>query len=660
MEANQSAVGVGGVSGTARERALAIATSTWTLGIFVCALTWGGGLAQPLTPSIDHSLHAGLQMAADRSLVYGPDFIFTYGPLGFLKSYLVFVGWPSQLAGLYGLALHLALSVSLVWAIRRNFSLVIAVVLAVVTASLARGDLPAAAVRDDASVTILALIWCLAALERSSPEWIRRLVIFGGGVFAAIEVLAKLNTGIVVLAMVGLTVLAIDARRWRNLAALAAVFLATTAVLWLATGQGFDNISTFISGSLEVMSGYSSGARLDFGWQDRGYDYFLGPFVIILAAGVAWFCTRDRPWRLRVAALAIVAIVLYTAAKGGFVSHEIYHMGTFYPTILGVCLAFRLPGDRPRIRWAALGATVLAVGASFTTAFLPGYPLINPFENVRNGVETVATLVDGDRLDAEIAANRNYLTSHYEVPPRILAQLEGHTIAIDPSEIAAAWAYDLDWQPLPVIQPYVAWTEDLDQRNADALAASDGPDRILRQRLNALGRFPAFESPAAMLAMLCNFRAESTSADWQLLERVPNRCGAPRAIGSEQGTYGTPFEVPEARPGQVVFARVNGVQVGGLERLRTALLRAKGRQVVFSNAGPSGLNPERSGENQLYTFIEGTAADGLLMSAPRDIDYPGVFALAPNSRTVTFLLDGSAAGDPVTVDFYAMPVSPAR
>ena len=90
-------------------------------------------------------------------------------------------------------------------------------------------------------------------------------------------------------------------------------------------------------------------------------------------------------------------------------------------------------------------------------------------------------------------------------------------MAVDPSEVTVAWANDLDWRPLPVFQPYMAWTEDLDRRNAETMASDDGPQRILRQNLNALGRYPAFESPAAMIAMLCTFEALRTTEEWQVL-----------------------------------------------------------------------------------------------------------------------------------------------
>ena len=624
---------------------LSVVSSTWALGGLVFVVTWGGGFAEALTPSIDHSMHAGLQMASARGLDYGPQLIFTYGPLGFLKSYLAFVEGPARLAALYGIALHLALSISLVWAIRRNFGAVVAVALAILAAAFARGDLPAAAVRDDAAVVILAFIWCVAALSKGSPSWAGKIVVFGGGPFAAIELLAKLNTGLIVLALVAIAVIAIDEGRRRNLIILASGFAGSLAVLWFATGQGLDQIGSFVGGTLEIMAGYSSGARLDFGFEDRGYDYVLAPLVMLGAGAIGWVSARSLPWLRRGAILLMLAVVLFTAAKGGFVSHEIFHMGTFYGIVLGACLAFPLP-ERPRVRYGALAATVAAVGAAFTTAF-EGFPMLNPMENATNGVSTVASLVDSSRFESEIAENRLRLLAGYEIDPGTLERLEGHSVHIDPSEAAAAWAYDLDWHPLPVFQPYAAWTPELDQRNADAVASPDGPERILRQNLNALGRYPAYDSPAAMIAMLCNFEAERTTSQWQVLRRVPNRCGEPQPLGSEAGAYGTPIPVPEAPPGSVVFARVHGVDVSGLERVRTALLRSKGRQVSFEG------DPQ-----PLYTLIAATAADGLLLRAPPRLDFPGPVGLAPKGDTVTFFLEGGSADQPIEAEFFSMPVRP--
>lgn len=619
-------------------------TSTWTLGTLVFLLTWGGSTVAPETPSIDGALQAGLNMAAVRGLDFGPDLLFTYGPLGFLKSYLVFYEWPTRLALLYGIALHFALSISLVWALRRNFGAVIAVAVALVAAVLARGDQAMIGIRDDAAVVTLTLIWCIAALSTEPPAWIRRIVVYGGGAFAAIELLAKLNTGLIVLAIVAITVLAIERERWRNLAMLTATLTGSLAALWFASGQGVGNIASFISGSLEVIGGYSSGARLDWGPDERQWDYWVTPLVLAAAIAVAWVATRKLPPTPRVAALAIVALVAFAATKAGWVSHDYYHMATFYATVLGLIIALPLP-SRPEVRAGVLIAIVGTIAAGFTTS-VPGYPLTDPVANLRNGASAVTRLVDTDKLERVIADNRAGLQAGFEIDQRTLGLLDGRTVHVDPSEASAAWAYELDWHPLPIFQPYAAWTEELDRRNAEEVASDSGPELVLRQNLNALGRYPAFESPAAMLEMLCHFTPLRTTPEWQLLERVGDRCGEPVPLTSAEAAFGEPIAVPPAPHGSLVFARVDGVADSGLGRLRTLAWRPESRQVQFGN------------DPSAYTFITGTAQDGLLLRASANVDSAEPFTLAPNSDQLTFLLAGGPSEDRIAVDFYSMPVRP--
>ena len=633
------------------ERGRRIIGSTWTLGILVFVLTWGGGIAELRAPNIDNSFHAGLQMAAGRGLDFGPEILVTYGPLGFLKSNLIFEAAPARLAGLYGIALHLSLSLSLVWAARRNFSAPIAFVVAFVAAMFARGDITLIAVRDDAAVVVIAFIWCVAALSERSPEWTRKLVVYGGGPYAAFELLTKLNTGLIVLAIVGVTVLAIDRNRWRNVAILAVGFAATATALWFATGQSLANVGTYLSGSLEVITGYSAGARVDYGQDERQYDYLFALLLFAVVGAALWFSTRRLEPKRRVGIALITATIVFTAAKSGFVSHEIFHMATFYGTMLGVLIAFPLP-ERPQVRYAALVAIAAGAAMSLTTHFVgyadtenPAYPMANPIANVGRAADTVAVLASGE-LEEEIEERRERLIEDYDLDPKSLRLLAGHTVHLDPSEAAAIWAHELDWEPLPIYQPYIAWTPELDLRNADALASAAGPERILRQDHNALGRFNGYESPAAMLEMLCNFEALRTTRDWQVLGRIPDRCREPRPLATVTTTFGEPVDVPEAPPDAVVFARVDGVQVSGVERLRTLLLRARGRQVVFSN------------NDRLWTLIAATAGDGLIMRAPPSVDFPGTFGLAPNANQVTFLYEGAAADKPIAVEFFAMRVQP--
>jgi hypothetical protein len=594
--------------------------------------------------SLDVSSHAGINMAFERGLAHGGDIVFSYGPLGFLKTYLVFYEWPARLAILYGIALHLALCLSLVWAARRNFPLVLAVVVALVAAALLRGDISAAAVRADAAVVVLAFLWCVAALDDGAAPWARRIAVFGGGPFAAIEVLAKLNTGLIVLAVVTVAVLAMEGDRRRNTATLAAGFLVPLAVLWFATGQGIGDVGDHVSGSFELVAGYSAGARLEY--FAREYDYILAPAMIAVAGGLALISTEGVARLRRGAILLILGIVAFASWKAGVVSHEPFHMATTYSTILGVCLAFRLPRRPPAVRYLAWAGVAVAAVAAFTPAY-SGYPLRNPIENVTNGAATLWALAPTGRLADEIDDGRAAMVSGYGVDAEMLTALDGHTVHVDPSEASAVWAYELDWRPLPLFQSYTAWTEELDDRNAEALASPEGPEFVLRHPVNPLGHYPGFDPPRAMLEMLCNFTPVAANEVWQLLERTPDRCGEPRPLGSATASYGEPIPIPEAPRDSLVIARLEGIQVSGRERVRAFLNRARARHVAFDGG-------------HRYPFVPTTAGDGLLLRAPPGVDYRRPYELVPDAGEMTFYLDSQEPADEITARFFAVPIEPAR
>ena len=621
----------------------ALAGSTWVLGALVFLLTWGGGAAAPGPYSLDVSTHAGLAMAATSGLDHGSDIVFSYGPLGFLKSYLTFYVWPARLALLYGVALHLALCLSLVWAARRSFPLLVALPLALVAAMLLRGDLSAIGARMDAAVVVLAFIWCVAALDPRSPEWARRIVVYGGGPFGALELLAKLNTGVVVLALVAVTIAVVEPRRLRDAAVSACGFGATLAVLWLVTGQGVGDVGPFVSGVRDIVSGYSASAYLDYGTRD--YDYYLAAIVIAVVGALAWTGTREFARPRRVATLAMFAIVAYASFKAGFVSHEVHHMTIFYSTMAGIAFAFRVP----RGAVAAVPATVAVAGLCGValTANFPGYPMANPLTNLRDAAITAETFAIPGRLEDRITESRTAVAGAYGLDPRAVELLGQGGVHVEPTETIAAWALGVDWSPLPVFQSYAAWSPELDERNAEALADPDGPDRILRQATNPLNRYPAFESPAANVAMLCNFEPLWNGSGWQVLGRVRDRCGEERPLQTVDARVGDAIPLPEAPSGELLVAHVEGLEPAGLERAVAAVYRADWRSVVFD----SGI---------AHFVTAATAEDGLLLRVPADADYPAPFNLSPESATVTFTRGGDATGEELTIEFATVPIAPSR
>jgi hypothetical protein len=182
------------------------------------------------------------------------------------------------------------------------------------------------------------------------------------------------------------------------------------------------------------------------------------------------------------------------------------------------------------------------------------------------------------------------------------------------------------------------------------LSTGTAPPLILRHRLPELGesvgaidnRYPGWDAPAAMRSMFCHYKPVMTSARWQLLERAADRCGAPRPLAVAHTTTSAPITVPGAEPGEMIFARVAGLEVTGAESIRTLLYRARERTVSF-DGGPT------------WRVVPATSGDGLLLRLPRAADFPGRFGLAPNASRFEFVIDGVSAR-PLTVEFYSQPV----
>jgi hypothetical protein len=627
---------------TASAWARRVAASTIFLGLLVSIATWTAELAPPF-PGVDGSWVAALNLAAHMELEWGTEVIHSYGPLGFLSAPpTAYYDGLGLLSLGYASLLHIALCCTLVLALRRVLPVVVAVILAFLLALAPFSD----------SIAVLALFWAVAALD-SRSLMAQRLVVFAGGFLAALELLAKTNVGVEVTAIAVICVVALDDRR-RNIPTFAITFAVTFLGLWLAAGQEIGTIPDYVRNSATVISGYSQAFSTEY---QTGFRWQLPAAVLAVAAlaGLAYLGRAPGPRRFGIAATLVAAVTGFAVFKEGFIRHDRPHAALFFWTILIAAALLSTRLERPRLLRAAPVLALLAVAAVVVTG-RTYEPNFNPITHADNFGSSVRDVFSPARREHRRAVGAFYLKATYQLDSRSLRLLRGHTVHIDPWELGVMWAYGLRWDPLPVLQNE-AYTPRLDDLNAAALSSPSGPERILRldpRRIEpglyptaALdNRYPAHDSPAARLAMLCHYRAIRTTPDWQVLRRVPNRCSTPDSLDSVRTSYGTEVRVPAPRGrGEVVFARVHGAAVSGLERLRAFAYRAPARAVRFDG------NPKST-----YRLIPATAEDGLLMRTPPAADYPAPFSLGPRARTVTFLKGGSRAA--LTVDFYAIRVRP--
>jgi hypothetical protein len=605
--------------------------SSGLLGAVAAIGSWSVSFIVPAA-GLDPSWWAALYMGASRGLHHGTDMVFTYGPLGFLRLPWYFDSGLALLAFAYQAVLHLALGASLVWALRRTLGPAVALVLA--TAILL------AAPALDVSLT-LAAVWCLVALAPDAPPRAMGLVVVGGGLLGAVETLVEWRSGPVILAMCTITLLASDHRR-RDLLAFAGISVTAFLASWWAAGQGLGNLPEFVHNGMQVVSGYGEAMGTQASSPLTLPATVALATLLVLAAG-AGADSRGR----RVASAAVTAVAAFALYKEANVRADINHAQIFFATAGGIVAALAFGGRRSVVLVAVLALVCVNLAVDHriglpTSAF-------DPVAHTRNAVTQVRIAFDPSRRDRGLFGGAIGLATAYRLPPATMALLRGRTVHVAPWEAGVAWVAGLRWDPLPVFQDYSAYTSKLDALNADALSSPAAPERILRENVPAIDptqtgqdidqRFPGWDPPTQMRAMLCHYDTLQTTADWQVLARAGSRCGAPRRIASIAATSGQVVRIPPAAPGTVVFARLHGAGVEGLERVRALLYRARSRFVVV-NGG------------RAYRLVPGTAEDGLLMSSGPGIDYPGPYAIVPQARTIS--VTGISGG--LRVDLYAMPV----
>ncbi len=605
------------------EAALAAVAIAW--------LTWP---VETIAPGLglDPGWRAGVNMAVHQSLNFGEQVLFSYGPLGFLAYPDLYYPLNAAVAGVYVGLLQTATAGSLLWVARPSFGFFGAAVIALAISKMAILALPTTLL-----VPSLAFLWCVHAIRRSSDRSFL-VVAIGGGLVGALELLVRLNVGIVVLALCGLTLAMECERRLRNLAVFVASALVSFLGFWLAAVQDLHAIPDYLGYSFEVVAGYSDAM----GFEDptRKWEYFAGAAVAAVVVFMGWRNTEGWSRRGRLKLVVLGALLADSTFKQAFVRHDVFHSGVWFITAAVVIVAVSWRRDRRVETALALVCALVALGAARVTP-----EQLNPIHSAENAVHQLGALRKSDRVMDDA---RTTMRSFYGFDERVLPLTHGRTVHIYGDETSAAWAYpEMRWHPLPAFHSYITYTRRLDKLNARVLS-NDGPDFVLRGPDAPLdGRNFTLEAPETMLTMFCRYEpVPKVSADWQLLKRTANRCGTPRKLGSVRTRLGDRFAVPRGTGRGMIVMDVRELPTSLWQQVRSLIYRRNALYV-------------RVNEARTFRMVPGTVTDWMIVRIPDAFDYPPPYPLSVDARSLRFFDDrGShAQGAAMTVDFYEVPMS---
>jgi hypothetical protein len=199
-----------------------------------------------------------------------------------------------------------------------------------------------------------------------------------------------------------------------------------------------------------------------------------------------------------------------------------------------------------------------------------------------------------------------------------------------------------------VVQAYSAYTTYLDDLVSAFVSSRRAPEMVLVWALRSGfdSRDPYMDPPTTQMVIYCDYDQVAVRGPWQILQRVPDRCGRPVVIARARARFGEPVSVPEA-PGRMVVASFSfGLPV--LSEVDGVLLKPPD---VYLRVWRGRRRP------LTYRFVTATQADEHVVSVPATLGYSVPFA--PSTVQRLELLGGgwgAGRGD-IAVTFRALSMA---
>jgi hypothetical protein len=449
---------------------------------------------------VGYSWQAALQLAVVDGRVFGHDFIFTYGPLGYL-----FIRAPVNKALLLLYDFYVLCSLLCIYrSVLPRRPGVLDVVMLFALVYVTRVCL---FVAPSLALFTLLCYWLWRTYDRGQP-----LAAAAALIAAVVLFFGKLNYGLVTLALVpayALTILVMGKRRIPG----TAMLFGFPALLWLGAIIWHVDLAQYLRWGIELVAGYNEAMAVSPGESHyAGWSRWAVAALFLLAAAAVAIAGRRRlPFRDQAMLLPLLGAALLLLYKNAYTRADELHVEQF-PAALPLLLAVWLiawPGAaavRRLVLASLLYAIVLLIAK---TIFLgPGeWIQQTPLQYLRQAI-SVEWHVDG-------AALADKLSSRYPeawLPAEMRRRIGPSPVDVMPWEASLALVNRLHYRPRPVPQSYSLFTPQLDRLNARFLNSSNAPDYLLYVcgRLNALNDRPAaWDESQGKVALLENYTCDA-------------------------------------------------------------------------------------------------------------------------------------------------------
>lgn len=511
-------------------------------GLIALSPTFPAGIA------LDNAWIMGLHEASARSLAYGRDMIFTFGPYAAIYTHeyhaatdhIMLFGSIFVTAGFVASVLVVARRTPWYWS--TLFAYVVCVL------SYSRD----AQLFAFAPLAVMASASVVEFPSRSvlGQNLLRFSLLVTGAVLGILP-LIKGSLLAPVLVAVTLSTALIAKRISLRFAALYAISpLVSLVISWLISGQALGNLPAYFSTQLQIISGYTD-AMSSIGPTSEWVLYLFGSLLCLFLFASAKILDKTASR----AVLIMLGVFFFIAFKAGFVRHDGHAVTAASALLIGIMLVSTCL-ESTRFRAAILGALVCWIGLDGNYSNVSTKQLLvrtsSMFEGFVSGLR--ARALDSTTFNASYSSQLSKLAEQCSLP-----KLDGTTDIYSYGQTCLI-ATQNSWSPRPIFQSYSAYTSDLAEINRQHLMGLTAPDHVLFRVEPIDGRLPSLEDGYSWPTLLNRYVLKGFQNDYLQFDKrsQPSHTSSHELtlIKTVSAQLGQPIEVPR-KSGALIFASVS-------------------------------------------------------------------------------------------------------
>lgn len=530
-----------------------------------------------------------LHLTAVDRLLFGRDILFTYGPLGYL---FYPIGLDPLLwieALIFQTIVHtlfyFALLLFVLKSENRLFNgITIAIAGTIIEAAIQQAYLLAA-------VILLIAIYVIAEEHYYYFPLIAAV--------AAVAVFFKFDIGLACWATIILGIVYLAVKGYRGLVLMSLFSLTSVFIVaGLMLTQNVHTLISFLTGSYQIALGFAPAMSLP-GPLWQSYAAIIAAFAVT-AYLVHEVKNRNSP------PFTILSLgFLFFSYKEGFVRQDLPHVIIFFGAW---ALFFWLAQIRERnefVRKGCLLMLILLLVSSGVVVYADSPGTVVPSGTYTStNLQEATYLISNPSISPKLfSSSVLYVREQYPLSSTTIEALSNHSADVFPWDVAITLAYGMKWDPRPVFHSYAVYTSYLDELNSRHFLSSNAPEFVLYRPLSIDNRYPLFDEPMTIRALMCNYEVIGFDGGFMLLHKVGNHCGPPIVIQNIESTFDRTISVPSNYSGYL-FAEVH-IQYNVIGTLGNLLYKAPPVYVTLSFADAS---------TKTHLLVIGNAMDGLIVS----------------------------------------------